>query len=69
MPKIRRGNLSSRIATLEREAELAHVNDARPQVNIYMPRKDGNTQPCGVISEARWFQMTLYDAEPQNAFP
>ncbi len=66
MAMTRRGRLCSRIAILEREAELALVSDDRPRVTLYMPRKDGDTQPYGVISESRWFRMILYDANQQT---
>ncbi len=62
MPRNRRGNLCSRIASLERDVDLPGIAD-RPQVTLYMPRKDGDTQPCGVITETRWFRMILYDAK------
>ncbi|MCE9561272.1 MAG: hypothetical protein K8U57_04385 [Planctomycetes bacterium] len=63
MAKNRRGNLCSRLASLERDAGLTH-DEGCPQVTVYLPRKDGDTQPCGVISQTAWSRIILYEAEP-----
>ncbi|VTU02485.1 unnamed protein product [Gemmataceae bacterium] len=61
MPNRPRGTLAARLVRLE-DRTAPGPGDDRGQVTVYLPRKDGDTQPCGVLSEDRWTRVVLYDA-------
>jgi hypothetical protein len=50
------------------EALAARDRDRdRPRTVVYLPRKDGDDQPLGVISQSETVLMVLYD--PQQLDP
>ncbi|MCI0702329.1 MAG: hypothetical protein L0241_14700 [Planctomycetia bacterium] len=69
MAKMRRGNFHLRLATLEHRADQAReANQSR--VVIYLPRKDGDTRPAGVLSRTDGVLTVLYDpAQPDPILP
>lgn len=69
MPNRPRGTLAARLVRLE-DRTAPRPGDDREQVTVYLPRTDGDTQPCGVLSEDRWTRFVLYDASrPDTLLP
>jgi hypothetical protein len=62
MARMRRGNYRSRLANLEQRADQARDQN-RLRVVVYLPRKDGDTRPLGVISQTSGVLTVLTDRD------
>jgi hypothetical protein len=58
----RRRNIRGRLADLEHRAGEAWEENA-PRVVVYLPRKDGDIRPVGVVSRTGGVLTVLYDRE------
>jgi hypothetical protein len=52
-----------RLAKLAEAVAERNRDRDRPQVVVYLPRKDGDTQPLGLVYQSGGTQMVLYEAE------
>jgi hypothetical protein len=69
MAKGRGRSFRTRLADLEHRAGQAGERDRR-RVVVYLPRKDGDTRPLGVLSRTGGVLTVLYDrAQPDPPLP
>ncbi len=69
MANTRRGSRRSRLASLEHRAQQARDRVCQRTV-IYLPVKDGDTRPPGVISQTGGVLTVLYrPGEPDPPLP
>ena len=62
MPNARRGNFRSRLMHLEHWSGEAR-EQGRRRVVVYLPRKDGDPRPLGVLSRLGGVLRVLYDRD------
>lgn len=69
MAKGRRGSVRARLADLEQRAGAVRERECR-RVMVYLPRKDGDDRPAGVVSRVGAVRTVLYDRDrPDPARP